>query len=865
MDFEEIKKIEEKWQKEWENKKVFEAKIKNKKKFFITFPIPYVNGAPHVGHAYSAFRTDCYARFKRLQGFNVLFAQSFHATGEPIVGVQKRLLENDEIQIKTLKEFGARDEDIEKFKKDARNIALYWANKWIEILKKAGFSIDWRRTFIVGLTENYIKFTQWQFKKLKEKGYVKIGTHPVVWCPSCLSPTGDHDRLKGEGAFPVEMNLIKFKFEDKYIVAATLRPETIYGITNIWINKNSKYVEAKVDNEIWIISKEAAEKLKDQNKKVEIIKEFDGKELIEKEVEVPLINKKVKIYHSNIVKSDFGSGIVMSVPAHAPYDYIGIIEEKLNIQPISIIEVPGFKDFPAKEIVEKMKIKSSNEVEKLEEATQQVYKKEFYSGKMKENVPFVSGLSVKDAREKTVELLKQLNAIDKIYELSEEVICRCKTKCHVKILENQWFISYSNKEWKEKVLNWIEKMNFYPIEAKNNIVNFINQLEDKACARKSGLGAKLPFDEEWIIEPLSDSTIYMAMYTVWHLIGKENLKDEDFDYIFLGIGKARKKVFEKARKEFIYWYPVDLRNSGKDLLQNHLIFYIFNHIAIWDEEKFWPRAISANGYVLVEGEKMSKSKGNIIPLEKLINKYGSDLVRANIVCSAENLDDANWIEKNIENLIKKINHVESLIENLEKAKKEKIGIEEKIVLSKLYEIHEKWEENCEQLRFRSAFENCFYEFLNVISEYLNVCSSIENANKKVLSILLNYFVKMNSIFFPHIMEEFWIKLGNKPFVFSKPIKKPKAKYEKILKQYNFVKNVIEDINKILKIVGKKEKCYIYAFDKEDKKILESFVQLIKIKTTIKEIKVFEKNEKNVYDPLNKKEKTIKQKPAIYLE
>ena len=112
------------------------------------------------------------------------------------------------------------------------------------------------------------KFIEWQYKNLKEKGYVTRGTHPVVWCPKDQSPTGDHDRQVGEGVTPEEYTLIKYELDDNtFLPAATFRPETIYGITNIWINPDSTYVEADVNGENWIISQEAAEKLKEQEKK----------------------------------------------------------------------------------------------------------------------------------------------------------------------------------------------------------------------------------------------------------------------------------------------------------------------------------------------------------------------------------------------------------------------------------------------------------------------------------------------------------------------------------------------------------------------------------------------------------------------
>ena len=104
--------IEKKWQKKWAATKIFEANVdRKKKKFFVTIPYPYMNGAPHVGHSFTFSRGDVYARFKRMQGYNVLFPQGFHATGEPILGTIERLKQNDQTQIGTFKSFGATDKD----------------------------------------------------------------------------------------------------------------------------------------------------------------------------------------------------------------------------------------------------------------------------------------------------------------------------------------------------------------------------------------------------------------------------------------------------------------------------------------------------------------------------------------------------------------------------------------------------------------------------------------------------------------------------------------------------------------------------------------------------------------------------------
>ena len=244
MDF---KEIEKKWQFRWGDK-FYEPKGTGKK-YFITVPYPYVNGAPHVGHAFTFMRTDVYARFKRMQGFDVLYPQSFHATGEPLLGAIERLKQNDPAQISTFKKFGASDSDIERFKESPLYAAKFWMTRWITDLKTAGASIDWSRTFMTA-TPLYNKFVEWQYLTLKKKGYVVQGTHPVIWCPHDMSPTGDHDRLEGEGESPIEYTLLKFPIESLqeqtsgipvFLLAGTLRPETVYGATNIWIREDVEY------------------------------------------------------------------------------------------------------------------------------------------------------------------------------------------------------------------------------------------------------------------------------------------------------------------------------------------------------------------------------------------------------------------------------------------------------------------------------------------------------------------------------------------------------------------------------------------------------------------------------------------------
>ena len=827
LTFEKIKKIEAKWRKKWEEKKVFEANInRKKKKFFITFPYPYVNGAPHIGHTFSLFRVDSFARFKRLQGFNVLFPQGFHATGEPILGTIERIKKNDVTQIETFKLFGASDEDIKKFVENGPAfVAKYWMRKWIDVLKKSGMSIDWRRTFITAITPHYNKFVEWQYNTLRKKGYVIQGTHPVIWCPHCQSPTGDHDRLRGEGESPIQFYVVKFKLESGEILpCATLRPETIFGVTNIWIKPNEEYVVIRVDGEKWIVSRQAKEKLKDQLRKVEEVERINSECLIGKLVENMVTKEKVPILPASFVDVEFGTGVVMSVPAHAPYDYIALedlkkteIGKRLNVEnivPKKIIEVQDYKDIPAEEACKAYHIENQSQTEKLELATQEVYKKEFHKGRMIVE-PF-KGLAVKEAKEKVVELLSSANALDYMWETTGIVICRCGTRCHVKILENQWFLKFSDEEWKKKVRECIGRMKFYPEEIRQQFINTVDWLENKACTRKTGLGTRLPWDKEWIVETLSDSTIYMAFYTIYPYLKKipaEKLNDEIFDYVFLGKGNRKEiakkynikeALLRKMREEFEYFYPVDMRSSGKDLVQNHLTFYLFHHVAIWDK-KYWPKAIAVNGFVNVGGVKMSKSRGNIIPLSVLLKEFGSDLTRINIISSAEDLSDADWRGENIKTFLERINFIFALISSLKNMKILKERNIDKFLTAKINKIGKEAIEAYEKLKFRTATQLLFFEFLNDLEWYVKRVGGIENANRKVLKDVLKKFVVLISPLIPHLAEEFWEKLGGKKFVFQAGIPRFGKVDEEAISAEIFLQQLIEDIREVKKLVEGKPK------------------------------------------------------------
>lgn len=276
------------------------------------------------------------------------------------------------------------------------------------------------------------------------------------------------------------------------------------------------------------------------------------------------------------------------------------------------------------------------------------------------------------------------------YEPEKTIISRSGDECVVSLCD-QWYLDYGEPKWKSLAEKSLEKINTYHDEVRKNFTACLNWLHEHACSRTYGLGTRLPWDEYWLIESLSDSTIYMAYYTVAHLlqgntfrgdkpnrlgIKPEQMTPEVWDYIFFKNAPFPKTTIKKEsldlmRREFEYWYPVDLRASGKDLVQNHLTYFIYNHCAIWDkDEGKWPQGIRANGHLLLNSSKMSKSEGNFLTLSEAVKKFSADGMRLCLADAGDSVEDANFVETmadaGILRLYTFIEWVKEILENKDK-------------------------------------------------------------------------------------------------------------------------------------------------------------------------------------------------------
>jgi len=833
--------IETKWRNKWSESKDFETNPNDKPKKFITVAYPYPNSPQHIGHGRTYTLADVHARYYRMQGYNVLFPMGFHYTGTPVLGMARRIQNGEKEILDGLRNVYHVPEDAIKTFVEPIKIADYFHEEIKSGMIEMGYSIDWRREFTT-IVPGYQKFIEWQITTLKENGKIIQGSHPVGWCPKDQNPVSQHDTMGDvEPKIDDKNFLVKFSFGEFIFPVTTLRPETIFGITNLWVNPNTIYKKLTVDGEKWIVSEECARKLEFFEKQITIDGDIAGSEIIGKYAKTH-DGRDIAILPADFVEPGMGTGLVMSVPGHAPKDYQALMDLKgknhelaVKIEPISIIFTEGYGKFPAQEICEKLGVSDQTD-EKLEEATKELYLKEFTDGKLNEKCGDFNNEKVQFGRDKVRAWLQENNHLEKFPVLENAPVhCRCGAECVVKILNNQWFLNYGDEEWKQQARNCFDEMNILPNNIKTEFKEVIDWLHERACARQQGLGTKLPWDKDWIVESLSDSVIYMAYYTISRFVNDgtvtpKNLTRELFDYILLDKGditqaittsKLAEDVINTMKKEFNYFYPVDSRHSGRDLVQNHLSFFVLNHVAIF-EKKLWPQEIVVNGSVMMDGAKMSKSMGNIIPLRTAIREHGADPIRLAIISSAELLQDADF---NMESVIGIQSKLESLLEECKNLKNEPISelqTEDRWILSKMQSMIGTVTESVEKMRLREGLHDILFTFESDLSWYHK---RVQAKGRKDISGILYKInsarVAMLSPFAPHIAEEMWESLGNDNVV-SKSAWPTYSKDDvdaTAIQSENLLKGTIDDIANILKvtkIIPKKIVLYVNSDEMKSK-------------------------------------------------
>src|SRR3990167_5405782 len=319
-------KIQEKWQKAWEKAELGKAKVSKKEKFFMIFAYPGISGYLHIGHMRGFSYTDAICRYERLKGKEVLFPVGTHASGNTVIAFANKVKNKDENWIDYLKRNGCPEKKIKELS-DPKKVIEYFNKVYLnDFWKKFGFICDWER-FTCTSFPDYEKFIQWQFKKLYQKNLLVqkpyFATACIVHGPVAVDPS-ETDISTGGNAEKNEYTLLKFKIDDFYLVVATLRPETIFGQTNLWVNPEVKYLHVEVEGQDWIMSREGAEKLQYQKDDVLLKEDIDIKKFIGRKAKAPGIEKEIIILPATFVDANVGTGIVTSVPSDAPFDYVAL-------------------------------------------------------------------------------------------------------------------------------------------------------------------------------------------------------------------------------------------------------------------------------------------------------------------------------------------------------------------------------------------------------------------------------------------------------------------------------------------------------------------------------------------------------------
>ncbi|KAI4241785.1 MAG: hypothetical protein L6R40_004331 [Gallowayella cf. fulva] len=503
-------------------------------------------------------------------------------------------------------------------------------------------------------------------------------------------------KLKVKEWAPEASKVLQDKVPDSanvYFVPATLRPETMYGQTCCFVGPKITYGVFKVsDNEFYVITKRAAWNMAFQDtffkngdfprdaSELAPVAELTGASVVGTLVNAPLSVHKdgVRILPMDTVSPTKGTGVVTSVPSDSPDDYATVVElakkaqlygikkEWAELEIVPIVETPSYGNLTAPTLVKRMKINSPKDTKLLAEAKTLAYKEGYFKGTML--VGDFKGDAVEAAKPKVkAQLIERGDAFD-YAEPEGHVVSRSADECVVAYL-GQWFLNYGENDtaWRDQVLDYVRNdMELYSTETKNGFEKNLEWLNRWACARTYGLGSKLPWEPKFLVESLSDSAIYMSYYTIAHLLHSDifgtqpgllsikpsQMLDEIWDYIFCrreisdsiieSSGISRSDL-ETMRREFEYWYPLDQNISGKDLIPNHLTFFLYLHIALFPR-KYWPPAVRVNGHLMLNGEKMSKSTGNFLTLSDAVAKYGADATRIALADAGDGVEDANFEE-----------------------------------------------------------------------------------------------------------------------------------------------------------------------------------------------------------------------------
>ena len=711
-----FKEIEKKWQAKWDKEGTFNAKDDyTMKKWYGLIEFPYPSGQGlHVGHPRSYTALDIIARKRRLQGYNVLFPIGFDAFGLPA----------ENYAIKT---------NVHPKITTAQNIAHF-----TEQLKSLGFSFDWSRK-IDTTDPEYYKWTQWIFIQLYKHGLAYKTTMPINFCTGCKVGLANEEVVNGvcercgspvvqkeksewmlkitdyaqkliddlddvdflekikvqqknwigrsEGA---EVNF-KIANMDKNLTVYTTRPDTLFGATYMVISPEHpilKELENKIENldEVQEYQKQAS--LKSAFERSELNKEKTGVEIKGITAINPLTNKEIPIWISDYVLITYGTGAIMAVPAHDTRDYE--FAKKFNLPIVQVVD--------------------GENVDLSKEAFTDVA-----TGKLI-NSDFLNGLEVKDAKKTVIEYLEKNKIGTK--------------KVNYKLRD--WVFS-RQRYWGEPIpMVYCEDCGWVPLDEKD-------------------LPLRLPEVEEFT--PGENGESPLAKQTDWinttcpHC-GKPAKRETDTmpqwagsSWYFLRYMDPHNDKELASKEALEYWSPVDWYNGGMEHTTLHLLYSRFWHKFLYDigvvptKEPYQKR--TSHGMILgTNGEKMSKSKGNVINPDDIVNEFGADTFRVYEMFMGPFDQVAAWSMESIRGCGKFLDRVWNMQNMLVDG-----NAYSKETEKMMHKAIKKVSQDIEDMKFNTSIST----FMTIVNEFYKI-GKINKAEFKTFLTLLNPFA-------PHITEE----------------------------------------------------------------------------------------------------------------
>ncbi len=961
-----FKEIEEKWQKKWESEGVFEVKENpNKKKCYVLEMFPYPSGEGiHIGHAFNYVIVDVYARFKTMQGFNVLHPAGYDSLGLPA--------ENAAI----------------KSKKHPEEYTKNSIKNFMKQQKRLGISYDWSR--VINTAEpSYYKWDQWIFLKMFEKGLVYQKEAPVNWCDKCQTIISNEQAQGGKCErceSPIEIRIMKQWFIKIIDYADRLLeghkklnwPEKTIAMQKNWIGKSyGTSIDFEINKEKWqifttrpdtifgvtfmVVSAQhprlmelvTKERKKDVEKFLKKLKSVSEKELVDMEKEGvftgsyavnPSNGEKVPVYAGNFVVADYGSGMVMAVPAHDQRDFEFAKKYEIEIKQVITPDLKCY-EHDKKLLKELDKIKKEADKKKLDFWIIGGLANAFHVGmvyrahrdldlitKDKKNCEdfckVLEGLGYKKIKEKkligglSVKIYQNENGLfvdiapytgdfdlrksdlEKNEKEFEGVKSKIVSKRFCETYKKYWLTK--RKESKDKLdLDYLagraytdsgilinsKQFNGIPNEeAKGKITKWLNEKElarkevnyrfrDWSVARQRYWGTPIPLIhcDKCGVVPVSEKDLPVELpkevkfskgnplltNKKWLNVkcpkcGKSAKREVNTMDTFVNSSwyflrfcdpENDEEIFDK--KKVGYWMPIDLYIGGAEHTCMHLIYCRFYTMFLYDLGliNFDEPALRLFHQGMIndeKGEKMSKSKGNVVEPIETMEKYGVDTTRFFILSEASPEKGFNWDDRGIQGSFRIINKIINIIEQA------KFGKDSKEIRIKINKSIKEITEQIEKIEYRKSTIE-LRELFEIISK-----------QKKISKGTLEKSLKLLSPFCPHIAEELWEKLGNKKFISLE--KWPKAEELNLeKKEENLNDKISLYVKEVLKKVEERgtkvKKVYIYIMPFEISKINKE-----KISDSLgKDVIIYSVKDADKYDPENRAKKARPGKPGIFLE